>query len=327
MPDREAKPSQNIFSRVHITIMQTAAFRASPASYSKARDTFRPRIGQGATIRAGLGGKTFIHFLVPRAMPNGLVREHVSEGRPACIKNGLRHAGFGESSGVHIANRDVIELCNDPGRELVQQVGAAVLDLGVYRLSATALVGSLGGSKGWFRSPVNPRGVDLFTIGECGEVFQSEVDPNAFERLSSRAALNFNDDIQEPVPLAVSGEAASILDFSIWKIAGLEDAEGLTGKAEGVSFALQALALNRNPTQAAPAPVAKVRPVLIGAGLGVLLADHIERCGQYPKLFAAARSQVVEIKPGEPFAAPFEGILLPVVAIVPDEINNPGLPV
>src|SRR6516164_4478932 len=102
--------AENVYRSIGITIMYRTAITPYPLSYSKVCDTFRPRLGQSAASRADLGGKTFVHFFVPRAMLNSLVREHASKGRPACIENGLRHAGLGESGSVHITHRDVIEV-------------------------------------------------------------------------------------------------------------------------------------------------------------------------------------------------------------------------
>jgi hypothetical protein len=85
----------------------------------------------------------------------------VSEGRPACIKNRLRQAGPGESGGVHIADRDVIELPNDAGRELVVKVTASVDDARVQVGRATPFPGPLRGSKLVRQLPQKPRVLDL----------------------------------------------------------------------------------------------------------------------------------------------------------------------
>src|SRR5689334_24079197 len=102
--------------------MNSTAITANPFSYSQTCDTSRPRVRQGAATRTGLGGKCFVHFFKPRAMLNSLVRQFITEGRPASIKYGLRHAGFGESCRVHVTHGDVIELTNDAVRELVNEV-------------------------------------------------------------------------------------------------------------------------------------------------------------------------------------------------------------
>ena len=106
---RRTSTTENVFRGIEITIMYRTALTARPFPYSKACDTSRPRIGHFTTIRTGLGGEAFVHFDIPRAMPNGLVRQHFSERRPAGIKHGLRQAGSGESASINIADSDVIK--------------------------------------------------------------------------------------------------------------------------------------------------------------------------------------------------------------------------
>src|ERR1700738_2524466 len=102
------RTEEDIASGVDITIMRDATLSTYPSSYSEVCDTFRPRLA--CARRTDSGRERFIHFLVPSPVRSRFIAEHASKGRPACIENGLRQAGFGESSGVHIADRDVIEL-------------------------------------------------------------------------------------------------------------------------------------------------------------------------------------------------------------------------
>src|SRR5271170_6068921 len=100
--------------------MRHFTLRTYPTSYSEVSDTSRPRLASAR--RTDSGGKRFIYFLIPCSVRGRFVAEHVAEGRPAYIKNRLRHAGPGESAGVHIAHRYIIELSNDSGREFVVKV-------------------------------------------------------------------------------------------------------------------------------------------------------------------------------------------------------------
>src|SRR6202051_3759911 len=119
-----SRTEEDILSRVDITIMRYTTLRTDPASYSEVCDTFRPRLARAR--RTVSGRERFIDFLVPGPVRNCFVAEHASEGRPAGVENGLRQAGLGEPGGIHIADRDVIELSNDAGRELVVKVTAGV---------------------------------------------------------------------------------------------------------------------------------------------------------------------------------------------------------
>src|SRR5688572_9534073 len=120
--------SENVQRSVLVTIMHGTAVATRPLSYSKVRDTFRPPLGQGAASRADLGTESLVHFLVPRSARNRFVAQHGSEGRPACIEHGLRQSGLGESRGVHVADRDVIEVSHDAMRGFVQEVVPRILD-------------------------------------------------------------------------------------------------------------------------------------------------------------------------------------------------------
>src|SRR5713226_4807419 len=134
-----SRTEEDIQSRVDITIMRDATLNTYPASYSEVCDTFRPRLA-GAR-RTDSGRERFIHFLVPSPVRRRFIAEHVSEGRPACIENGLRQAGLGESGGVHIADRDVVELSNEAGREFMVKVTASVDDARVQVSRATPFAG------------------------------------------------------------------------------------------------------------------------------------------------------------------------------------------
>src|SRR5882724_10261120 len=109
-----SRTEEDIQSRVDVTIMQHSTLRTYPTSYSEVCDTFRPRLA--CAKRTVSGGERFIDFLVRGPVRKRFVAEHVSEGRPARIENRPRQAGFGESGGIHITDRDVIKLSHDAGR-------------------------------------------------------------------------------------------------------------------------------------------------------------------------------------------------------------------
>src|ERR1700726_4389452 len=117
-----SRTEEDIASGVDITIMRDATLSSFPASYSEVCDTFRPRLAGARRTDSGI--ERFIHFPVPSPVRRRFIAEQVSEGRPACIKNRLRQAGLGESGGVHIADRDLMELSNDAGREFMVKVTA-----------------------------------------------------------------------------------------------------------------------------------------------------------------------------------------------------------
>ena len=116
MSRTETGASEKVQRSIHITIMRHLALTARPASYSKVCDTFRPRRRHRAARRTDLGGESLLDFRVPRAMLNSLVREHLTETRPAGIEDGLGHAGPGKSCGRDVTDCDVIKLPHDAAR-------------------------------------------------------------------------------------------------------------------------------------------------------------------------------------------------------------------
>ena len=232
---------QDVFSGIHITIMHTTTPRTNPVPYSKTCNTFRPRIGQGAAIRAGLGCIALVHFFKPRAMLNSLVRQLSSEGRPPSIKNRLRQGGLGESGGAYVAHRDVIKLTHDAGAEFMEKVTAAIGNLRVYCLHPLLLVRPLRYGQRLFSAPVNTLRLDLLPRGQGGEVLQAQINSDA---LDGRAGIGCNDidinhDVQEPVAPAVAGKVRAVFDLSGRKLAAVEHAKGVASKAKGIPLAFE----------------------------------------------------------------------------------------
>jgi hypothetical protein len=140
-----SRTEEDIESGVDISIMRNATLSTYPASYSEVCDTFRPRLA--CAKRTDSGRERFIHFLIPSPVRGRFVAEHVTEGRPACVKDGLCQAGLGESGGIHIADRDVIELSNDASREFMVKVTASVDDARVQVSRAPPFAGALRGGE------------------------------------------------------------------------------------------------------------------------------------------------------------------------------------
>jgi hypothetical protein len=159
--------------------MQASTFTASPLPYSKACDTFGPRIWTGATIQAALGSKTLVHFLQPRAMLNSLVRQLISKGRPTCIPNRLGQVGLGKSSSRPITHRNQIKFMHDAGAEFVQKITVPVCRLRLDGFDAPLLVGPLRYCQSILGVPVQARDRDLFAIRQNSKVFEAQINTNA----------------------------------------------------------------------------------------------------------------------------------------------------
>lgn len=307
--------------------MNATALTTLPLSYSKACDTFRPRIGQGATIRAGLGGESFTNFHVPCAMPNGLVRELITEGRPASIKYRLRHAGFGESCRVDISNGDVVELSDDASREFVEKIPTTISDLGMNSADTALFPCSLGFHKCLLGAAVNFLRHNSFSSGQNSKFLESKVDsdPSLSIPVTDRNLINFYNDVEEPVPLAISGKVCAVFYLARWQRAGVEDTESIASASEGITVPPHVHTAHRNPAEGVLASVTQIGTPFGASRTGVLLANAINRICQKPQFFAATSSKVIQVKASQPLFIPLDSVFLSVVAIVPDEVYRAGL--
>ena len=306
--------------------MQRPATATYPLSYSQPCDTFRPRrtVFRSAR-RAGLGRTAFAHFLERGSVRDRFVAELVPKGRPGYVIDAFRHPGFGELHGRHIADRDVIEPAHQIERELVLEVGASMGDFGMQLrylplfVRPLRLRQSLNGLAS--KSVVGNR----LAGGQPGKVFQAQVDPDAG---MDRPGLNIghlNHDVQKPVAARILGKVGAVLDLAIRQRARVKHAERVPGKTEGDTFALQVAPLQRHPTEGFLAAIAQPRAAALAARLRVLLARCVDRTGVNPQFLAAAGGQHVQIEPARPLLAPFERVLLRIVAVVPDVIHRAAL--
>lgn len=293
--------------------------------YSKVCDTVRPRVWQCAATRTDLGSESFVGFLVPRAFSNGFVRKHRTERRPRRIENGLRHLGLGESGGVYITRRDKVKLTNNAGRELVQEICPTVGNLGVDRFGKALFIGSLRLGKFFFKGSKELRVINLLAIGQAGEFLQTKVDTDGLKRQASLSAINVDHDVQKPISAPVLGEVRSVPNLSVRKRSRIEHSKSVSSEPERIAFAFEVAPLHRNPAKGLLSPVPQKRLIELLARLGVLLARSVNCSGVNAKFLATSGSKYVEIKPCRPTLSPFNGVLLCVVAEIPNVIYRPSL--
>ena len=126
------RPHRRMFNAALVSRSCSTPVTAGPLSYSQSRDTFRPRRAVFRSARrTGLGRTAFVDFLERGPVRDRFVAELVSEGRPGCVVDALRHPGSGEFGGRHVANRDVIETPHQIERELMLEIGTGIRHLGV----------------------------------------------------------------------------------------------------------------------------------------------------------------------------------------------------
>lgn len=325
MSQSEPGLHQDIDRRIHVSIMQSATITASPSSYSKVCDTFRPRRRQGAARRADLGGETLFDFLEYDPVPNGFVAELIAEDRPACICHGLTHSGLDEPGRIHISNSNVVKLTNDSRRKLVKKIPADIGGLGMQFPCPSLLARALRHRKAVLDLPERSLSLDRFTIGQRCECLQTKINTNRAFRRARRFVRYLDNKVQIPVALCVLGEIASVPNLPFWHWAAIEDPELASHEPKRIPARSDVSTFQRNPSQGFSASVAKEWTPFGVAGSCVLLADSIDGPGIQSNLFGASGREVGQIKPCRPSFAPLDRSLLGVVAVVPHEVNRARL--
>jgi hypothetical protein len=173
--------------------------------------------------------------------------------------------------------------------------------------------------------PQMPRILDLLPIRQGSEVFQAQVDADAAAHRSRFSCSHLHDDIQEPMAARIAGEVRAVLDLAGRQRPGAKHPEGVSGKAEGFPLALQIAALQRHPAQRAAASPTQERTVPLTAGLGVLFAHRIDGARVQAEFLASSSRQPIQIESARPSFVPLQGLLLSVVAEIPDKIAGSGL--
>ncbi|XHO61572.1 hypothetical protein BCC0191_004693 [Burkholderia ambifaria] len=170
--------SENVQRSVGISIMHDTTAIAGPLSHSQSRDTFRPRRAVFRSARrTGLGRTAFVDFLERGPVRHRLVTELVSEGRPGCVVDALRHPGSGEFGGRYVADHDVIEPPHQIERELMLEIGTGIRDLGVQLRDMPLVLSRPLRFRQLFRRSSTELVIGQLLAGrKCDEVFQAEID-------------------------------------------------------------------------------------------------------------------------------------------------------
>ena len=153
--------------------MRSATVRANPVPHSKTCDTFRA--ADRTAVGTGLGSPSFVGLDVTRSVPAGFVFEHVAEHGPAGVEDGLCHPCFRKLGRIHIADDDQFIFTSDHGGPLMQMVAPRVGNIGVDRLGAPLVSGTLCDCKRGLVPSIVPQGGDRRAIAACCERLESEV--------------------------------------------------------------------------------------------------------------------------------------------------------
>ncbi len=250
MSRTETGASEKVQRSIHITIMRHLALTARPASYSKICDTFRPRRRHRAARRADLGGESPLDFPIPRAMLNSLVREHLTEARPARIEDGLRHAGPGKSRGRDVPDRDLIKLPHAAARELVQKVAPRIAGARVELAGLAKVARPLRARQCRFEGGPVARIFDLLSGGERHQILQSQVDPDRTVTGACRGLRRIDHDIEVPVAAPITREVGAVPDLAFRQSSRVKHPKGMSRKTKIFALTLQIASLQRHPGRA-----------------------------------------------------------------------------
>lgn len=310
MSDREREFLEDIFSSIDISIMYRITPTTNPDSYSKACDTFRPRIGQSAATRTGLGCIAFVDLFKPCAMLNSLVTQFVPKGRPTSIQYGLGQARLSQSTRIHIANGNVVKPSHDAGAEFVLKVLSLVCNLGVNTLHALGFVSALRHSQSALRLAINTASFNLLARGQGGKLFEPH---------------HIDHDVQEPIAPTVVREIRPVFDLAIGKCATVEHPKGVSSKPKGISFAFELTTLQWHPAQVLSSAIAQIRSFPLRSRLGVLFTHGVDGTRVQPEFFGCTSGQLVQIKASVPLTAKAKGVLLAIIAVIPYVVHRTSL--
>ncbi len=287
---------------VGIAIVRSPAVRTKPLPYSKPCDTSRPRRWQTATRRTGLGTPAFVNIDIDRLPSGRFVPQHMSEARPASIKNGLRHSRFGKLGRAYVADRYQSVLPNDPRGLLVKVMASGIGDLRRNSPDAGFVSSALRNSELCLVLPVVLQSGDNIAAAGDGQLFQPKVNADLSV---ARSEIVLNLALERHIPAT-----ASILH----KGAGLEYAFNVPALPEaiarlevdgGIAVNTDRARDKGHPAQGALCPEAGTKSgtaAVLVAGFGKLSADRLDRIGVQTKVGRTSGCQLDQVKCGRPAA-------------------------
>ncbi len=164
--------TENISSRVNVTIMLNTTFNTLPVSYRKSSCSLRP--AQASAFGAHSRGIGFIDFSVDNTGLLALVVEHCLEAGPACVKYRLGHPGFCQLRATDISHVDLAASIDQIAAEFMQGICSAIPDFFVNRPGAPLASCPLGLGKLAFQVAI-PTSLQHLVIGQTEAIPYLEV--------------------------------------------------------------------------------------------------------------------------------------------------------
>lgn len=303
--------------------MIRAAARTSPASYSKACDTFGA--SDYTAIGTGLGREGLVHLNELNPVRNRFVAEHFLEGTPTGIKHRLRHFRFGELRCRDIPDHDAAVGAHQAGRSFVKLIAAAVGDLGMDCSDALLAPSARRlGQRGLMLAIMLQRR-DGFAVAAGRQRFQAKINADLAVACGGDVR-HFNTDVEIPMPTCVLAEAAVVKIAVDW--ARQPETVAAPQMDNGIAINLDGARPDRNPSK---------RALRATAGAEAWAASRCvpreyksptnrrNRVGVQAKLSAGTAAQRVKINPRWPAALPFLRLPLYIAEIIPNESDRAGV--
>lgn len=311
--------SENIQRGIHVTIQDRAAMAAHPFSNPKTLSTFWA--AHGTAVGTGLGCEAFRHFTVHHLPRYRFVFKKVTEDRPSGVVHRFGHLRFGQFGTANIAHHNQFTVLCQPIRCFMQKVLATVGDLGVKipRLSGTTLALMFGYAALLISIPA--RRLNFAPIRAGRQRFQPQVDSDMLFAGCYGFVWRFTDEIDIPASPRILSESAAFDQAG--NLSTLPEPENLPCITNGIAQHLHARGFEGNPSQRPFTAPAQSAFLLLLTARGVFLAHRLHRLRVQAQFPAAARCQLIQIKATGPALIPAHGMLLGVVAEIPDGIDRP----
>jgi hypothetical protein len=326
---RALSRTENIARGVHVAVMMSPAIAARPLSYSKACDTFRPRLRDAPASRADLGRHCLVDFKVGAApAPMRFVCKHLLEAVPAGVMNRFRHAGTREFLGTYVADDDQPEsLIDQCAAGLVQEVLTAIRSLRMDGPGALRLARPLGSGESRLGLAVELGRFDHVSSRERGERLEAKVYPDRNAVVGRAVGFwNVHADVDVPATPGVGSEGAGADDAHGQPVSQVHRLKAVAHVLErGAVEAHVPLTTERHPAERAT-PTEADAPVLY-SGLYEFGADRVEAARQETKVLAGPGTQLPEVVSAWQSARLLPGSPLDFVGVVPNEVDRSGLAV
>lgn len=317
--------TQNVPSRVDISIMRHTAVMAFPMPYSQACDTFRA--AESTALRTGCGSPSLVSLDIHRLPSGSFVTQHVPERRPTRIQDGFRHLGLSEAGCVHVANDDQAVFTRELCAGDVQLVATRIGDLGADCADAALVARALCCSERTLALTVMLQRWNARAVAACGKRLKPEIDTNlAPPSRKSVRHLTLKHDI--PASTGVFDKRSR--KKGPVEVARLPKPEALLEVGNGVLFELRGACDQRDPTKGparAAAGTEMRSPTVALARRYELSTSSLNRIGMKSKISRGARTELNKIESARPpHRAPHRAATLSLslnfTTVIPNDIHG-----